>query len=101
MNLKQPGMLAEKTQEYSRKFPYAKVSDMEDYVAQTFGQTLRAVRTASVGAGFVAVVVTLLVILLFMKLLTAKDRYSIAVLKSVGFTGSIFPGSIYGVRYWL
>lgn len=88
VNLKQPGVLAEKTEEYSRKFPYAKVSGMEDYVAQTFGQTLRAVRTASVGAGFVAVVVTLLVILLFMKLLTAKDRYSIAVLKSVGFTGS-------------
>lgn len=88
VNLKQPGMLAEKTEEYSRKFPYAKVSGMEDYVTQTFGQTLRAVRTASVGAGFVAVVVTLLVILLFMKLLTAKDRYSIAVLKSVGFTGS-------------
>lgn len=88
VNLKQPGVLAEKTEEYSRKFPYAKVSGMEDYVAQTFGQTLRAVRTASVGAGFVAVVVTLLVILLFMKLLTAKGRYSIAVLKSVGFTGS-------------
>lgn len=88
VNLKQPGVLAEKTEEYSRKFPYAKVSGMEDYVAQTFGQTLRAVRTASVGAGFVAVVVTLLVILLFMKLLTAKDQYSIAVLKSVGFTGS-------------
>ena len=88
VNLKQPGVLAEKTEEYSRKFPYAKVSGMEDYVTQTFGQTLRAVRTASVGAGFVAVVVTLLVILLFMKLLTAKDRYSIAVLKSVGFTGS-------------
>lgn len=88
VNLKQPGMLAEKTEEYSRKFPYAKVSGMEDYVTQTFGQTLRAVRTASVGAGFLAVVVTLLVILLFMKLLTAKDRYSIAVLKSVGFTGS-------------
>ena len=88
VNLKQPGVLAEKTEEYSRKFPYAKVSGMEDYVAQTFGQTLRAVRTASVGAGFLAVVVTLLVILLFMKLLTAKDRYSIAVLKSVGFTGS-------------
>ena len=88
VKLTQPGVLAEKTEEYSRKFPYAKVSGMEDYVAQTFGQTLRAVRTASVGAGFVAVVVTLLVILLFMKLLTAKDRYSIAVLKSVGFTGS-------------
>ena len=88
VNLKQPGVLVEKTEEYSRKFPYAKVSGMEDYVTQTFGQTLRAVRTASVGAGFVAVVVTLLVILLFMKLLTAKDRYSIAVLKSVGFTGS-------------
>nr|WP_298078096.1 ABC transporter permease [uncultured Blautia sp.] len=88
VNLKQPGVLAEKTEEYSRKFPYAKVSGMEDYVTQTFGQTLRAVRTASVGAGFVAVVVTLLVILLFMKLLTAKDQYSIAVLKSVGFTGS-------------
>ena len=28
VNLKQPGVLAEKTEEYSRKFPYAKVSGM-------------------------------------------------------------------------
>lgn len=33
-----------------------------------------------------AVLLTILVTLLFMKMLVAKDRYSIAVLKSMGFT---------------
>lgn len=88
VNLREQDLLSEKISEYGDTFPYAKVSGIETYVTQTFGQTLRSVKTASVGAAFVAVAVTLLVILLFIKLLISKDRYSIAVLKSMGYTDS-------------
>ena len=55
---------------------------------QTFGGTLQSVQAASRIAGLVSAVIVLLVTLLFMKMLTAKDRYSIAVLRAIGFTGS-------------
>lgn len=35
-----------------------------------------------------ALIITILVTLLFMKMLVAKDRYSIAVMKALGFTNS-------------
>jgi putative ABC transport system permease protein len=43
---------------------------------------------ASYAAIAVALVITVLVTLLFMKMLVAKDRYSIAVMKAFGFTNS-------------
>ena len=73
---------------YSRHFPYAKISSIDEYVAQTFGQTLDAVRSASWIAILAAAFVTLLVTLLFLKLLITKDRFSIAVMRALGFTGS-------------
>lgn len=81
-------LLAESISRYEHRFSYAKVSGVEAYIAQTFGQTLDSVRAAGLAAAVAAVAVTLLVTLLFMKLLTTKDRYSIAVLKSLGFTDS-------------
>ena len=81
-------LLSEIVTEYESRFAYAKVSDIDEYVAQTFGQTLSSVKAASIAAGMIASAVTLLVTLLFMKLLISKDRYAIAVMKAVGFTGS-------------
>lgn len=78
--------LDDKISEYGAQFPYAKISSIEAYMAQTFGQTLQAVRTASFTAVLVSAAITLLITLLFMKMLAAKDRYSIAVLRAVGFT---------------
>lgn len=43
---------------------------------------------ASIAAIVIALVITVLVTLLFMKMLVAKDRYSIAVMKALGFTNS-------------
>lgn len=80
--------LDDKISEYGAQFPYAKISGIEAYMAQTFGQTLQAVRTVSFTAVLVSAAITLLITLLFMKMLAAKDRYSIAVLRAVGFTGS-------------
>ena len=80
--------LSEKIDEYTTHFSYAKVSSIDEYMTQTFGGTLGAVLAASRIAGFVSAVIVLLVTSLFVKLLTAKDRYSIAVLRAVGFTGA-------------
>lgn len=84
--LTDPMQVAGIREQYANQFPFAKVSDIDDYVSQTFGQTVLSVRMASIVSIFVAAAVTLLVTLLFLKLLVAKDCYSIAVMKAMGFT---------------
>lgn len=75
-----------KTLEYGESFPYAKVSGIDGYILQTFGPTIRAVgRAASIGM-VSALFMILLVTMLMMKLLLAKEKYSIAVMKSLGYT---------------
>ncbi|MEH6995684.1 ABC transporter permease [Neobacillus drentensis] len=73
---------------YSDKFDFAKTSDIDEFVSQTLGSTISSVEMASYAAVAVALVITVLVTLLFMKMLVAKDRYSIAVMKAHGFTSS-------------
>lgn len=87
-SLAEPKQITDKISEYGNEFDYAKVSSIAEYVTQTFGQTLGAARTASLVAVLVAAAIIFLVTLLFMRLLAAKDRYSISVMRAVGFTGS-------------
>lgn len=75
----------EKTAVYKENFPYAKVSVIDEYIHQTFGGLTDAVQKASYIAVIVAAVLTVLVTLLFVKMLLTKDRYVISVLKSLGF----------------
>lgn len=71
---------------YVEQFPYAKIASINDYITQTFGQTISSVKTASYASITIAILITVLVTFLFTKMLIAKDRYSIAILKAVGFT---------------
>jgi putative ABC transport system permease protein len=57
-------------------------------MAQTYGSTITALGTASYGATATALAIIALISLLFMRLLIAKDRYTIAVIKVLGFTKS-------------
>jgi len=77
-----------KVEEYAAKFDFAKTSNIDEFVTQTLGSTISSVEVASYAATAVALVITVLVTLLFMKMLVAKDRYSIAVMKAFGFTNS-------------
>ena len=86
--LTDPTQLACEVERYTRTFPDMKVSNISEYVRQTFGQTLEAVRASSMVAAVMSAAVILLVTLLFIRLLVAKDRYSIAVMRSIGFTAS-------------
>lgn len=73
---------------YSDKFDFAKTSDIDEFVSQTLGSTISSVQKASFAAIAVALIITVIVTLLFMKMLIAKDRYSIAIMKALGFTNS-------------
>ncbi|WCF08596.1 FtsX-like permease family protein [Paenibacillus thiaminolyticus] len=86
--LSDQSLIDSKVSEYADRFDYAKVSDIDEYMVQTYGSTISSVGQASNAAIAVALVITVLVTLLFMKMLVAKDRYSIAVMKAFGFTNS-------------
>jgi putative ABC transport system permease protein len=74
--------------EYSERFSYAKVSDIDEFIAQTFGSTISSVGKASYVAIAVALSITVLITLLFMRMLVSRDRYPIAVMKAFGFTNA-------------
>ncbi|MGE7915042.1 FtsX-like permease family protein [Lysinibacillus xylanilyticus] len=87
-SLSNQSLVDEKISEYTDRFAFAKISDIEEFVTQTFGSTIKSVGKASIAAIVVALVIIVLVTLLFMKMLVVKDRYSIAVMKALGFTNS-------------
>ncbi|SCL88410.1 ABC transporter permease [Sporanaerobacter sp. PP17-6a] len=81
-------LISSKVSEYANKFSFAKVSDIDKYIIQTFSSTIRSVEKGSYVAIIVALVISGLVTLLFMKMLIAKDKYNTAVMKALGFTNS-------------
>lgn len=81
-------MTEAKVSEYKEAYSYAKVSDIDSHIEQTFGTTIASMEKVSYAAVAVTIVLTVLVTLLFMKMMVVKDRYSISVLKSLGFTSS-------------
>jgi putative ABC transport system permease protein len=83
-----PSMVDEKIAEYANRFSFAKVSDIDEFIRQTYGGTIRAIGKASYGAIGIALALTMLITLLFMRMLIAKDRYTIAVMKAFGFTNT-------------
>lgn len=88
VKLQSGGAVHEKVVEYKNRLSYAKVADIDEYIKQAFGGITDAVQKASYASIAASAMLTLLVTLLFMKMLLTKDRYSIAVLKSLGFKTS-------------
>lgn len=74
--------------DYTDRFDYAKISSIDEYITQTFGSTINSVGKASYVATVIALIIAVFVTLLFMKMLVAKDRYSNAIIKSIGFTNA-------------
>jgi putative ABC transport system permease protein len=81
-------LVDKKVAEYANRFAFAKVSDIDEFIQQTYGGTISAIGKASYAAVGVALALTVLITLLFMRMLVAKDRYAIAVMKAFGFTNT-------------
>src|SRR5699024_1589089 len=79
-------LISEKVQVLSETFAFAKTISVDEFLSQTFGSTINAIETASNVSMIISLAVTMLITLLFMKMLVAKDTHSIAVLKTFGFT---------------
>jgi putative ABC transport system permease protein len=86
--LSDESLIDAKIAEYAGRFDFAKVSNIDEYIVQTWGATIRSIGKASYAAIAVALTITSLITLLFMRMLIAKDRYEIAVMKAFGFTNS-------------
>ncbi|MFO7681012.1 MAG: ABC transporter permease [Chloroflexota bacterium] len=86
--LTDPSRLDEKIAAYADQFAFAKVSNIDEFIRQTYGGTINAIGMAAYTAVGVALMIALLVTLLFMRMLVSKDRYAIAVMKALGFTNS-------------
>lgn len=69
-----------------------KAVDIQEYVDDTYGQTIREIRMAARVAALAATLVMFVVVVLFTRLLIAKDRYDISLRKAIGFTGRDIKG---------
>lgn len=65
----------------------ADVTDIEDYVRDTYGPTLAQLRLASRGAMLIAILVAFVVIALLLRLIVERSRDAISLQKALGFTG--------------
>lgn len=65
----------------------AKAVDIQEYVTDTYGQTIQEICMAAGVAVLAATLVMFVVVVLFTRLLAAEDRYDISLRKALGFTG--------------
>lgn len=76
----------EKMEEYTKLFSSAKVTDIDNYLDQTFGNTIEQLRVFSMLIAIIAIFVAILITSLFLKMLIAKDTSQLAIMKSIGFS---------------
>lgn len=62
------------------------VTDIADYVKDTYGQTLEQLGLASKVAATLSVLVIFMVVMLFMRLIVEKNRGRVSLYKALGFT---------------
>lgn len=62
------------------------VTNISDYVRETYAQTLAQLSLASGVAEVIAVLVTAVVLALFLRLIVEQERYTISLHKALGFT---------------
>ena len=84
--------LQQKRQSYAEAFPEARVTDMQDYLTQTLGGTIRQVERVSLAVALLSVIVGATITGLFYRLLLAKDTSQIAIMRSMGFAAGAVRG---------
>jgi putative ABC transport system permease protein len=78
--------IAAKVDEYSELFAPAKVVDIYGYISQTLESTIQQFTTVTLAVTVAAITVAVLITALFMRLMLARDRGQITIMKGLGFT---------------
>ena len=76
----------------------AQTVDIQEYVEDTYGQTIREVRMAARVAILMAILVIVVVVILFTRLFIARDRYDISLQKAIGIAARVIRTS-YVIHY--
>src|SRR6056297_2495374 len=74
----------EKVWEYKDRFQNVKVTGIEEYIDQTVVNTIEQLELLTVTAITIAILISILITSLFLKMLVAKDISQIAIMKSIG-----------------
>ncbi|HDR6311295.1 TPA: FtsX-like permease family protein [Bacillus cereus] len=78
--------LQEKVKEYKHNFSSAKITDTDDYLTQTLGETIKQLRLVTQVAILIAILISVLITAMFFKMLLAKDSSQILIMKNIGFS---------------
>ena len=73
----------------------ADVVDIADYVQETYGPTIRQIEAAKFVAMGIAILIIAVVVMLFMRLMTERNRYGISLQKALGFKNSSIRNSYF------
>ena len=76
-----------KIQEYSGAFPQVRVTDTRSYLEQTLGETIALLEKIGALAVTTALLSSLLVASLFLRMILARDSSQIAIMRGIGFSG--------------
>lgn len=71
---------------YRSRYPFAKCSDTESYLAQIFGNTIRLIRSITWVAISASLLLIFCIVSLFVRMIFKKDLGENALLKALGFT---------------
>ncbi len=85
LDLKDASQITDKIAAYEQAFSPAKVTDLQGYLHQTLGGTIDQLKRITIAVLVVAVLVSILITSLFLRMLVAKDHGDIAILRSLGF----------------
>ncbi|WP_312505277.1 ABC transporter permease, partial [Bacillus luti] len=78
--------LQEKVKEYKQNFHSAKITDTDDYLKQTLGETIKQLRLVTQVSIWISILISVLITAMFFKMLLAKDSSQILIMKSIGFS---------------
>ncbi|PEF42894.1 ABC transporter permease [Bacillus wiedmannii] len=78
--------LQEKVKKYKHNFSSAKITDTDDYLTQTLGETIKQLSLVTQVAILIAILISVLITAMFFKMLLAKDSSQILIMKSIGFS---------------
>lgn len=84
-DIKPHASIDEKIEAYAGAFQKAKVTGLKDYLLRTFENTINQLKAFTVLAIVVSICISMLITSLFLKMLMAKDRSQIAIMRSIGF----------------
>ncbi len=75
-----------KVKEYKQNFHSAKLTDTDDYLKQTLGETIKQLRLVTQVSIWISILISVLITAMFFKMLLAKDSSQILIMKSIGFS---------------